>query len=94
MGHRELTINSASSKVEIRKSEYFKRAKRGLLAGLILPALVFLGLVLGLEAGRKFGSAQVFVFMLAGSLLGMLMGLLVLVKILEYLYPPTRLSKA
>lgn len=94
MGHKELAASNSSSKSKMRKSEYFKKAKRGLLAGLVLPALVLFGLVLGLETGRKFGSAHVFVFMLAGSLLGMLVGLIILIKVLECLYPPTRLSKA
>ncbi|MEM4700006.1 MAG: hypothetical protein QXT74_03545 [Candidatus Nezhaarchaeales archaeon] len=82
---RGLVMDRAPSKTE--RGEYFKRGRKGLIAGLILPALVLLGLTLGLEAGRRFGCAQAFILMLAGSLFGMLVGTLILIKVLEFLYP-------
>jgi len=67
--------------------EYFRRARKGLIAGLILPLLVVLGLVFGLKVGERFGLIQAFAFMLAGAFLGLTAGTLIVAWIINKLYP-------
>jgi hypothetical protein len=71
-----------------KRRGFFRKAWKGLLVGHTLPALVLLGIWIGLEAGGRYAKAYVFAFMLIGGLLGMVVGLCIVVAALKRLYPP------
>jgi hypothetical protein len=73
--------------VSMRRREFFRKAWKGLIVGQILPALVLLGIWLGLEVGRRHLMAYAFALMLAGGLLGMIIGLFIVAAALKRLYP-------
>ena len=66
--------------------EYFRMAAKGLLLGLILPALVILGVALGFSLGRGLGSFHKVLLALLGGLGGLVVGTLVVVKLIEKMY--------
>jgi len=66
--------------------EYFRMAARGLLLGLILPALVILGVALGFSIGRELSSFHKMLLALLGGLGGLAVGTLVVVKLIEKMY--------
>lgn len=68
--------------------DYFKLAWRGLILGLLLPAIVILSLLLGLEIGKRLhgGLHVVFLLSLAFSFIGLLIGSLLVIRLLSKAY--------
>lgn len=70
-----------------------KRLPRWLLAktlliGLLMPALVLLGFLLGHLAGERYGLLYDFLLSLGGSLVGLVLATLILIRALDRLSPP------
>jgi len=66
-------------------------ALKGLLIGLIMPALVLLGVALGLMVGKD--PLTRMLIALLGGLTGLIVSTLILVKVYERLYPPKKGSR-
>lgn len=72
--------------IYLSRARYFRMALKGLLIGLIMPALVLLGVALGLMVGRD--PLMRMLLALLGGLTGLIVSTLALIKVYEKLYPP------